>query len=574
MAVRFFSMLPRYRHRRGPYALAEPSPAKGIIRRVLVFAVLACMLYVALQWVLGLLGISNHLERKSVQLDVENRSNVTVSLEGGLMQRPDGKLKLWPDDRIVANAGGNARITFFDGTVMRSDEQSELEIDESSFGTTESLIEATLVRGALWIRTPTVDNFSGAIVRNVSTTHYGVSLPSDAEVILGDRSVLVFRADGDGVTLRADDADDMIIGEGQQLLVPDDASFNGDLRRFRSAMDPLAVRRAFIEESRQLDLSTESSTVPGAQPTALDLMTVTEPTDGQTISGSTVKVQGAIGSRIERIRVNGYPASINRSQGIYTQELALPVSETFTIRVEALDRTGIVVEQQERTVLIAKAVAMTSPTITKPGKNGEIVRTPLEEIDIRGTAPIGTTSIYVNDYKLQLFREGDAEWSYLASLRLGNLKQGENIFNVVAESATGNRSVPATLTIIVGEAGQTTPAPSSVSSAAPVLSETSLPNNAPLKPGTLAVTSPSAGTSASYTGTGFLLEGTTDRETAGMWVNGYQLKLYVPGKTFWNYWALPKYGTLKQGTNVYRIVARDAKNQIIDVLTYTVEYTP
>jgi hypothetical protein len=483
-------------------------------------------------------------------------------------------LKLWPEDRVVSNAGGHALLTFFDGTLVRLDEQSEITIDESSKGTKESSVSATLARGALWARTPSMDDYSGAIVRTVSTENYVATLPSDADVVLGARSVLVFSADGAGVTVDTDGGT-VSIGEGQQLSVPEDASFDGNLERYRSAMDPLAVRRAFIEESRAMGSAAATGsgvTETDGGSTDLDLVTIDAPADGQTVSGSTVRVQGKVGARVERVRVNGYPATISRSQGTYTQELAMPATDTFTIRVEALDRTGVVVEQQERTVRPRAAATASTPSNTSPGKNGETVRTAADEIEIKGTVPAGTTAIYVNEYKLQLFRAGDAEWSYLASKRLTNLKDGENVFNVVAEDAAGNRSAPATLTVIVGETGPTTPAAGASSSAAPQVSETTLPQNAPLKPGTLAVTAPAAGTSASMSGTGFLLEGTTIRETASVWVNGYQLKLYEPGKTFWNYWALPKYGTLKPGTNVYSIVSRDAQNQILDKLTYTVEY--
>lgn len=568
-------MLPRYRHRRGPYALAEPSPVRGIVRRLVALAVLVLIVYLLGRWILGALGVGNSLERKAVMLDVENGSNVTVSLEGGLMQRPDGSLKLWPEDRVVSNAGGNALLTFFDGTVVRIDEQSDISIDASSRGSDESELAATLGRGALWAKTPSADAYSGAVVRRIVTEHFTALLPSDAEVVLGARTVLVFSADGDGVTVEAPGTDDVTVGEGQQLSVPEDAAFDGDLRRFRTAMDPLAVRRAFIEESRGLQPTVPGAGTGSALPAeGLDLLTVVAPADGQTVSGSTVRVHGAVGARVERVRVNGYPATINRAQGTYAQELALPATDTFTIRVEALDRTGVVVEQQERTVRLAAATTAGSPSIASPGKNGETVRTASQEVEIRGSAPEGTVGIYVNDYKLQLFRAGDAQWSYLASVRLNNLKQGENVFNVVAENAAGGRSAPATITIVVGENGATTPAPGTSSSAAPSVSETTLPQNDPLRPNTLAVTGPVAGTSASLSGTGFLLEGSTVRETASVWVNGYQLKLYEPGKTFWNYWALPKYGTLKPGTNVYTIVSRNAQNQILDRMTYTVEYTP
>jgi hypothetical protein len=570
-------MLPRYRHRRGPYALAEPSPARGIVRRLVALAIVLLAVYFIGKWTLGALGIGNSLERKAVQLDVEARSNVTVSLEGGLMQRPDDRLKLWPDDRVVSNAGGNAVLTYFDGTVIRIDEQSEITIIESSKGSKESEIGAHLSRGALWTRTPGNEAFSGAIARWIVTENYIARLPSDADVVLGARSVLVFSADGDGVTVETADAEPIQIGEGQQLSVPEDGAFDGDLRRYRSAMDPLAVRRAFIEESRAMGgTATGSGSAEETDPIALDLITVEAPVDNQTVTGSTVRVQGKVGARVERVRVSGYPATINRQQATYTQELAMPTTDTFTIRVEALDRTGVVVEQQERTVRPRAAATATTPSVTSPGKNGEIVRTSAQEIEIRGTAPAGTTAIYVNDYKLQLFRAGDVDWSYLASLRLSNLKQGENVFNVFAEDATGGRSAPATLTIVIGETGPTTPAAGATSSASsvPSVSETTLPTNAPLKPGTITVTSPTPGATATHTGTGFLLEGTTIAETASVWVNGYQLKLYTPGKTFWNYWATAAYGTLKPGTNQYRIVTRDKENQILDVFTYTVEYTP
>ena len=93
-------------------------------------------------------------------------------------------------------------------------------------------------------------------------------------------------------------------------------------------------------------------------------------------------------------------------------------------------------------------------------------------------------------------------------------------------------------------------------------------------PGTLAVTGPAAGTQFTATGSEFLLEGTTPKSTASVWVNGYKLQLYTPGKTFWNYIAKVEFKTLKVGTNVYKIVARNAKDEILDVLEYTVTYNP
>jgi hypothetical protein len=93
-------------------------------------------------------------------------------------------------------------------------------------------------------------------------------------------------------------------------------------------------------------------------------------------------------------------------------------------------------------------------------------------------------------------------------------------------------------------------------------------------PGSLSVTAPMPGTQYAATETGFLLEGATLPETYSVWVNGYRLRLYEPGKTFWNYKVSTEIGTLKRGENVYRIVARNSKGEILDTLEYTVTFKP
>jgi hypothetical protein len=80
------------------------------------------------------------------------------------------------------------------------------------------------------------------------------------------------------------------------------------------------------------------------------------------------------------------------------------------------------------------------------------------------------------------------------------------------------------------------------------------------------------GTQFTSTGSAFLLEGTNPSETASVWVDGYKLRLFTPGKTFWNYIADPALGTLKKGVHTYIINARNAQGEILDTTTYTVTY--
>ncbi len=48
-----------------------------------------------------------------------------------------------------------------------------------------------------------------------------------------------------------------------------------------------------------------------------------------------------------------------------------------------------------------------------------------------------TQSIWVNDYRLQLYRPGSAAWNYVASTELRTLKRGQNSYVVTARDGEG-----------------------------------------------------------------------------------------------------------------------------------------
>lgn len=574
-------MFRRYRHRRGPYAMAAPSQSPRILRKVIFYAVLLLLLYLAGKWVIGLFGGGNAIQSRTVLMTVEGGGRVNVSFDGGLMQPAADTVKLHPGDRVATGTSGLASLEFFDGSRMRLDAQSELMIDESEQGSESSSMELELTKGSLWVRTPETSAFSGSIVRTITTPLFGLTLPSDTETVIEQSGIMVFSADDAGVAMDIRDAEETVyIGEGQQILLPKGGEIAGNVLRFRSAIDPLAIHRDFIENAR-LATGRAVRTGSGAMQDD-DMLVVQSPQDNATITASTVRVDGSVGLRVDRVRVNGYLASIDRERGTFGQELAMRAGdESMSIHVEALDARGLVLAEVNRSVKRgdnpAGQTAANQPAITLPAKAGETYRTQKTEFEIRGTAPAGTEGIMVNEYKLQLFRPGDTTWSYLASTALNNLKEGTNFFDVYALDAQGNKGTPVRLTVLLGQGSEgviATGSSSATSSAAPQLDESQLPKNDPLMPGTLSVTGPTAGSQHTATGSEFLLMGTTPRETSSVWVNGYKLQLYGPGKTYWNYIAKVEYQTLKRGTNTYRIVARNAENQILDTFTYTVEYNP
>lgn len=578
--VRFSPMFQRYRHRRGPYALAAPSIWPSILRKVLAWVVILFIVWKAgayvVRWVSGGGG-----EKVAAQLVIEQGGTVNVGLDGGLMQRAVSGLPMHEGDKISTSAGGHAQLTFFDGTRIRLDEQTELTLDRNRKSDDEGTVHVNIAHGGVWIDTTAAAQQSIVIDRTLTTTAFTATVPTSVQALIEDRFVAVLSADDEDISVATRSPKDEIdIGEGQQLSLP--AKIEEKLTHYRTAVTPALLARSFIIQSKRMAPTGSGSTVGSGAliPTGSDTLTLLAPPENATITAPTVVVQGKAGTMVNSVRVNGYLATIDPVQRTFREELAMRDAPTMDILVEALDEKGIVLDELTRTVKYVKTTAE-GPTIVEPAGNNQVYRTQKVEFVIRGTVPAHTKTVMVNDYVLQLYKPGGLTWSYLASKALTNLKDGSNVFNVIAIDDAGNRSVPATITILLEEgtegviggttsSGKSTAAASSTSS----VSEEQLPQNAPLTPGTLSVTGPTAGTQHTATGSEFVLVGATSTATDSVWINGYRLQLYKAGKTFWNYIAKVEYKTLKVGTNIYKIHARNAKGELLDSLEYTVEYHP
>lgn len=563
-------MFPRTRYRRTFSALPTAAEQRRPLRSVLIVLIGAFLVLWGGWRALQALGVLNQVQRMRVELSVTT-SPVNVSIEGDELRRAEDA-KLYAEDRVVSNTGGRAKLSFFDGTLAGIDEVSDITITASEQGTKRSTIALTLAQGKVLINVPSQASFSGSIQRTVTTELFEASFPASARAIVSTKGIQVLEADGLGVIVQVNDIDEpAYIGEGQQLELPA-GSVTGSIYDYRSTLDPAAIRLATALGGASTAPSTPSGSGASIPAGSSDLLLVRSPAEGQQVTSSTVHVEGQAGPTVQRVRVNGYDTQLSIEDGSFTQELAVTRGATMDILVEALDARNIVIGQQHRTIRLT-VEAMKAPAITSPAKEGSVYRTSKKKFDIKGTAPAGAAGIVVNDYRLMLFKEGDAQWTYLANADLGNLLPGANTFTVYAVDSAGNKGPTATITILFeeGQEGVVTGAAASVSSA-PEIAESTLPQNPPLTPGILSVTAPTAGTSHTATTNDILIEGNTSATTDSVWVNGYKLKLYSPGKTFWNYYARESYGTLKKGKNTYVINARNAKGEILDTMTYEINY--
>ncbi len=567
----------RHRRRRTSYAVATEDRPRTILRLVVGIVVLIAVWYVG-KGALSLFSGSSE-ERSAVMVRAEGREDVEVSLQGEDALRAENGLKLYPGDSAFTRDGSFAVISFFDGTLLRLDEETELTIEESDYRPEGvSMIALTLEKGRVWVMTPSAASFSGSIMRSIDALSMQISVPSDSEGLIAQDEVFFIATAGAGAEVTvAPDEQTVIVGEGQHFALTEtakrDIEAGADPYLFRDPVAGSLLAAPFIQESRVSIAAITNTEAPApvlsgtGSTDSGDILSVTSPANNAIIGGDTVLISGQANSRVNRVDVNGYTVAVD-AQGMFSQELTLPNNDIVLIEFKALDDEGLVIAQSSRTIQRNREPPP-PPVITAPGESDSVVTITNGETDITGTAPAGTEGIIVNDYRLQLFKPGSRTWSYIASLQLGNMREGENVYRIVAVNAAGVQSEPVSITVNYlpnGEAGTVvTP---------PATDEPSLQNNAPLEEGSITMKLPARGETFQTSEKEIVLEGNTSANTASVSVNGYQLQLYEAGKTFWNYIASVDLGTMKQGNNVYRIVARDSEGRVLDILEYTITYVP
>lgn len=564
-------MLPR--HRRRPYLIQGSTQPRSavLIRGAVGVVILVIVWYVASK---AISFFDQSVGRKSATLlQLRTPEVVQVSLQGEEWQRAETNLKLYASDAVVTRGSGDATMQFFDGSRARLDTGTEVLIEQADHqvgGT--SALKINVRSGRIWFVAPTNAKFSGAIVRTVVTGNYEAEVPAGSEVLLSSALLNVMRASGVGVkaTLAFGGKPTLYVGEGQYIRISEQTKrlIEGgeDPYEFRDPVTLDLLKDPFLVSSLSLEnvpSGTQSSAVPVA-PTDEQPLIVTAPQNQAQINSRSVTVAGKVSPRIAQVRVNGQVVTIKADQ-TFSVDVSMPGTPTAVITVEATDVQGIPLGKIERTVINNFKVVVEPVRFKSPVGSGETLTTALQEVEITGEAPTGTAGVEVNDYRLQLYKPGAKTWSYLASATLGNMKAGENIYVVFAIDEAGNRSQPRSITIVfTGE-------PATGTGAA---SQPPLKQNPPLTPGVLSVDKPSAGTSVDTDEKEVVIEGRTSDATASISINGYTLSLYQAGKTTWNYIASTEMKTMKRGKNVYRIVARNADGEILDVLEYTINFKP
>lgn len=254
-----------------------------------------------------------------------------------------------------------------------------------------------------------------------------------------------------------------------------------------------------------------------------------------------------------------------------TLEVELPDEdlETDEETVTADDGEEVTTDDQDLTVpMITVSIPALSP------------RTLSDEDEmpysIQGTASLNTASIVVTSYSaggaasyyvLQHFEAGDAIWRYGASNTYGNLREGRNLFTVVATSEAGVKSEPVEVIIIVPdgffdadeEVETTTEEESTTSVEEEASEETATTATLPLvAPSVTSLNGDPLNGTYETSADSVLVLGTVSTSTVAVYVNDFKLTKFVSGSGEWSYYAQNIHGNYAPGTNTYTVYAEDA----------------
>ncbi len=145
-----------------------------------------------------------------------------------------------------------------------------------------------------------------------------------------------------------------------------------------------------------------------------------------------------------------YQYSVNKANGaLFETEWQLPDKQAKAID-EIFDGKD---EDKDKTKKDNKDEEKGEQFLTGPN-GGKDWQTTDTKVTISGIVPPKTKAIIVNDYELKKFVPGDAGWSYVASLEFGNLKKGENVYNIYVVDFSEKKRLVDSITITQGTADE------------------------------------------------------------------------------------------------------------------------
>ena len=407
---------------------------------------------------------------EKVFLNIENGSAKAMTVGNSDWDNAPDNIYLYKGEKLKTGSDGRVSLTFSDQSIVRVDNNSEVNLIELKKKGEATIIEVSLADGQIWSKVERVSNPDARFT--VSTKL--LTIDSKGGDVAVESPGTVYVLDGTAqVSIKYDDEiiKTINVGVGQQLVIDDEiiADINAEIEPdlifalsdtfktsawYRWNMKKDGAITAFEESDEgegdelddEVDDEDEETTINPDR-----MVSVTKPSPNSATSSSIISIEGLYNpEKVQAVYVNGKKASNLENNKWRISKLSLAIEGENELTIEAEDLAGVKTELDSFTVTYDKTPPAT-PVIVEPGANDEsVIIEDIEQI-IEGTVDKDTYVVIVNDYRLSKYVPGSKEFAYYAKTAYGNLEAGENEYEVFAEDKAGNKSEPAMITLVLDQ---------------------------------------------------------------------------------------------------------------------------
>lgn len=397
-----------------------------------------------------------------------------------------------PGEMVRSDASGRAVLTFEDGSVVQLSNSSELQIVDLRNSISKKEVSLKLTKGVVLVNAGTLN-----ADLEIATAFLKLKNPDGKFLISTDEKGDVATAVAGGFTATVLDSQNsnnselknFVVEAGQTLEI---SERRVNLLRIGGEIDLVKTTPAEILNSKNY-LALMSGATETVETTNLEATPnpdeITTDAERDTLPAplvvtgngnitavvEPVKVSGKVSPKIAKVEVvagDGEAFALSKFVA-ESGEWSYNASRTFenlkvgvnNFTVIGYDAEGnktppanfqINFNPEGVTETPTEIPETTTPVVTEtdgiPQVGGETFGLPevIEPLDgatfttapvrFEGKVPAGTKEVLVNEYKLSSFTAGETSWIYNADPKYENLKVGENEFEIVAVSETGDKS--------------------------------------------------------------------------------------------------------------------------------------
>lgn len=459
---------------------------------IILLVVLAVTFWVGSK-IVGLFSSSSVADSATATLEV-SQGIAEFTLGGSeepLWTRANSGQEFLQGDTLKTNGNGIASVDILGNIIfLRSDTEIEFtSLSQKKDGKKD--IEIMLKSGEIWtkvVEDDFADNDSSFVIAAKNTKTYARGTVFDITTTDNEDTIRLSRGkvDVDILEQNGSGIKNVAVGIGQKLVASQEAfekASNGEivleindtefiqsewnLNNLEQFYPQEAAKiRAEIEKSAQkIESTSENENIDSE----IESPIILEPEAGARIAAAEelVVITGTVPENIFQVSVNGYTLTKfqpgDRKWSYFASRkfgTMLPGENKYSIKAIRRDgkesaatdinifyegtASGVEEKREIRDigVRVLEAQGFASPTILNPSRVdlSQPFQTASQVVTISGIVDPKTNRVEVNGFQLRKFQPGDTDFSYIANANYGNMKVGENIYEVTSYGPDGSKS--------------------------------------------------------------------------------------------------------------------------------------